>query len=135
MHNAQIDFVFSFLSFFIFSDKQNRELRDGIVHSVAQLITGQITDCLTTIMMNDLPRHILPVILNQLDKMKAQLLADVGQKLKNCDQVIKESIMNMASSKVCVSGLGEKFISTKFLSKLSTLLFRHRWRHSEMPWL
>lgn len=35
--------------------------------------------------------------------MKAQILADIGQKLRSCDQVIKESIMNVTSSKVtCV---------------------------------
>lgn len=83
-----------------FSDKQNRELRDGILHSVAQLVTGQITERISAIMMNEIPRHLLPVIINQLEKMKAQLLTDVSQKLRNCDQVIKESILNMSSSKV-----------------------------------
>lgn len=50
--------------------------------------------------MNEIPRHIVPVILTQLEKVKAQILTDVSQKLRNCDQIIKESILNMSSSKV-----------------------------------
>lgn len=87
----------------IFSDKQNRELREGIIHSVAQLVNTQITDRLTTVMMAEIPRHILPVIGTQLEKLKAQVLTDIGQKLRGCDQAIKESIMNVTSSKVCIT--------------------------------
>lgn len=93
-------FLLSSMSFC--SDKQNRDLHDGILHSVAQLVTSQITDRLSTVMMNEIPRHILPVIHTQLEKMKVQMLADVGQKLRSCDQVIKESIMNVTSSKVWI---------------------------------
>lgn len=84
----------------LFSDKQNRDLRDSLMHSIAQLVTGQITERLTAIIMNEIPRHILPVIVSQLEKMKVQLMADIGQKLRGCDQVIKESVMNVTSSKV-----------------------------------
>lgn len=82
------------------SDKQNRDLRDAISHSVAQFITTQMTDRLTGIIVNQIPRHVVPVIHNQLEALKVQILADVGQKLRNCDQVIKESIMNVTSGKV-----------------------------------
>lgn len=91
---------------FLFSDKQNRELRDGILHSVALLVTSQITERVSAVMINEIPRHILPVIVTQLEKMKAQILTDVAQKLRSCDQVIKESIMNMSSSKVCIKMMG-----------------------------
>lgn len=114
------------------SDKQNRDLRDSIIHSVAQLVTGQITDRLTAIVMNEMPRHILPVLLNQLEKMKAQLLADVGQKLRGCDQIIKESIMNVTSTKVTFFFVGH-YMDQKH--QFDICLCRHPWKHSEMLWL
>ncbi|XP_037024595.1 enhancer of mRNA-decapping protein 4 homolog isoform X1 [Bradysia coprophila] len=91
-------------------DKQNRDLRDAILHSVAQFITSQITDRLTSVMMSEIPRHVLPVIHNHLEKMKVQILTDVGQKLRSCDQVIKESIMNVTSSKASMETFGNAVV-------------------------
>lgn len=99
-NNVLIERALNFFCYNFPSDKQSRDLRDAISHSVAQFVTTQISERLTNIMMNEIPRNILPVIHNHLEKMKVQILTDVGQKLRSCDQVIKESILNMASSKV-----------------------------------
>ncbi|KAJ6649871.1 Enhancer of mRNA-decapping protein 4 like [Pseudolycoriella hygida] len=93
-------------SIFAERDKQNRELRDSILHSVAQLITSQVNERLPTIIMNEMPRQVLPIILGQLEKIKSQILGEISQKLRNCDQVIRDSVTNMSSSKASMEAFG-----------------------------
>lgn len=81
---------------FCFSDSQ----RDVLLNSMAQVIISQISDRLSQIVVSEIQRTMLPLIAGKLDAIKTQIHSEVVQKLTVCDQLMKENISKMCTSKV-----------------------------------
>lgn len=61
---------------------------------------NQLSGQLTQIFVNEIQKHVLPVVGARLDGIKAQIQAEIAQKLSITDKVIKENIANICKSKV-----------------------------------
>lgn len=79
---------------------QNREICEGILHGLSQIICTQINATLNQVVSVEMKKHVMPFIANKLDATKAQIQADVAQKLTVSDHVIKENIANICKSRV-----------------------------------
>lgn len=55
---------------------------------------------LSQVLVTEVQKHLLPMVAAKLDSLKAQIQADVGQKISISDVVIKENIANICKSKV-----------------------------------
>lgn len=84
---------------FFNSEKQNREIRDA-VFGMAPVLCNQMSIQLSQVLVTEVQKHLLPMVAAKLDSLKAQLQADVAQKISITDVVIKENIANICKSKV-----------------------------------
>lgn len=83
-----------------FSEKQNRELRDNIIHALTPLVCNQLSKQLSNILTNEIQKHVMPIIAGKLEGIKTQIQSDISQKITITDHVIKENITNICRSKV-----------------------------------
>lgn len=80
----------------IFSDAQNRELRE----SITKVVCTDLTERLTNILVNSIQKHVLPIVAGKLEGIKTQIQSDISQKITITDHVIKENITNICKSPV-----------------------------------
>lgn len=71
-----------------------------MMHAINQVFLGQVNERLSVVIINEHQRHILPLIASKMDAIKSQIVNDVGQKLLVCDQLLKDNITKICSSKV-----------------------------------
>lgn len=91
-------FILSFGCYF--RDSQIREIRDNLVIGLGPVLCNQLSGQLAQVFLTEIQKHLLPVIGARLDGMKAQIQAEIAQKLSITDKVIKENISNICKSKV-----------------------------------
>lgn len=103
-HNTKLD---TFLSQ---RDKQNRELRDSIIQSITPLLLNQLTERMSHIFVAELQRHTLPLVASKLDLIKQQIHIDVSEKLSSSDQLLKENILQVCTSKNMVETFGNSVL-------------------------
>lgn len=70
------------------------------MHTINQVCLSQINERLSVIILNEHQRHILPLIASKMDAIKIQIHNDVEQQLLVCDQLLKDNIIKMCTSKV-----------------------------------
>lgn len=103
-HNTKLD---TFLSQ---RDKQNRDLRDSIIQSITPLLLNQLTERMSHIFVAELQRHTLPLVASKLDIIKQQIHIDVSEKLSSSDQLLKENIIQVCTSKNMVETFGNSIL-------------------------
>lgn len=103
-HNTKLD---TFLSQ---RDKQNRELRDNIIQSITPLLLNQLTERMSHIFVAELQRHTLPLVASKLDLIKQQIHIDVSEKLSTSDQLLKENIIQVCTSKNMIETFGNSVL-------------------------
>lgn len=86
----------------IFSDQQNRQFHEQFLQTVAQVMCGQLTERLAAVLLKDLTRNVVSTIGTKMDSIKAQIQADVAQKLVSSDQLLRDNITKACSNKVSV---------------------------------
>lgn len=77
------------------------------------MLCNQLSGQLAQVFVNEIQKHVLPVVGARLDGIKAQIQNEIAQKLSITDRVIKENIVNICKSKVtsretqfCLSSVG-----------------------------
>lgn len=85
---------------FFHRDNQIRDIRENLVIGLGPIMCNQLSGQLTQIFVNEIQKHVLPVVGARLDGIKAQIQAEIAQKLSITDKVIKENIANICKSKV-----------------------------------
>lgn len=78
---------------------QNREIRE-FLFGITPVLCNQLSGQISQILVNEVQKHLLPIVGAKLDAIKAQLQTDIAQKLTITDHVIKENIANICKSKV-----------------------------------
>lgn len=64
------------------------------------VLCNQLSGQLAQLFVTEIQKHLLPVVGARLDGIKAQIQAEIAQKLTITDKVIKENISNICKSKV-----------------------------------
>lgn len=64
------------------------------------VLCNQLSGQLAQLFVTEIQKHLLPVVVGRLDGIKAQIQAEIAQKLTITDKVIKENISNICKSKV-----------------------------------
>lgn len=64
---------------------------------------GQLTERLAGVLLKDLNRNVVSTIAGKMDSIKAQMQADVAQKLVSSDQLLRENISKACSNKVSLN--------------------------------
>lgn len=64
------------------------------------VMCNQLKGQMAQLFISEMQQHLLPVVGARLDGIKAQIQAEIAQKLSITDKVIKENIANICKSKV-----------------------------------
>lgn len=67
---------------------------------LAPMICNQLSGQFSQILVNEIQKHLLPLVAAKLDATKAQIQTEIAQKITITDRVIKENISNICRSKV-----------------------------------
>lgn len=72
-------------------------------------MSGQLSNTI----INEVQKHVMPIIAGKLEGIKTQIQSDIAQKITVTDHVIKENITNICRNKVN---------STQFITLLKQIM-------------
>lgn len=68
-------------------------------NQIVQVVSGQVSERTAAVLMAELQQRIVPVLVTRLDQIKLQIQAEVAQKLSVCDQLLRDNIARVCTSK------------------------------------
>lgn len=92
------------------NEKQNIQMREALLQTIPQLLYNQISERITSIFVTELQRHTLPLVANVMDNIKQQIQMDIAQKLTSCDQMLRDNIAQVCTSKTIVDSFGNSVL-------------------------
>ncbi|XP_055296288.1 enhancer of mRNA-decapping protein 4 homolog isoform X3 [Sitodiplosis mosellana] len=98
-------------AFLMARDNQIRDIRDNLVIGLGPVLCNQLSGQLAQLFVNEIQKHLLPVVGARLDGIKAQIQAEIAQKLTITDKVIKENISNICNSKQTMDIFGHSVVN------------------------
>lgn len=75
-------------------------------NQIVQVVCSQVCERTAAVLMGELQQRIVPLIISRLDQIKLQIQSEVAQKLSICDQLLRDNIARVCTSKQTMEVFG-----------------------------